>query len=136
VVGGWDGLHAVTDVHPVMGAEIRVVLARPGRNWIGVEGRRSLLNGSGILRLIMFAAIRFLWNATRGQRLTPWRSEYLKWRIETFSGTKAESLTGRDVLRFAWESRRELVEFLAWTGQVEREGRHRPPPAADPSLPL
>lgn len=81
----------------------------------------------------MFAALRFLWNATRGQRLTPWRSEYLKWRIETFSGMKAESLTGRDVFRFLWESRRELVDFLFWTGTLEREGRRRPSHASDSS---
>ncbi|HEY9127825.1 MAG TPA: hypothetical protein VIM62_11895, partial [Acidobacteriaceae bacterium] len=74
----------------------------------------------------MFAALRFLWNATRGQRLTPWRSEYLKWRIETFSGKKAESLSGRDVFRFLWESRREFADFLLWTGRLEREGRCRP----------
>ena len=83
----------------------------------------------------MFAAIRFLWNATRGHRLRPWRSEYLKWRIETFSGLKAETLTGRDVVRFVWESRREMVDFLRWTGRVEREGRHRPA-VQDSSLPL
>ena len=32
----------------------------------------------------MFAPLRFIWNATRGNRLTPWKSEYLKWRIETY----------------------------------------------------
>ena len=37
-------------------------------------------------------SIRFLWNATRGHRLTPWRSEYLKWRIETYSGRKADTI--------------------------------------------
>jgi hypothetical protein len=71
----------------------------------------------------MLAPIRFLWNATRGHRLAPWRSEYLKWRIETYSGKKAESLRGRDVLRFAWESRWELLEFLGWTGRIDREMR-------------
>ena len=71
----------------------------------------------------MLAPIRFLWYATRGHRLAPWRSEYLKWRIETYSGKKAESLRGRDVLRFAWESRWELLEFLGWTGRIDREMR-------------
>jgi hypothetical protein len=71
----------------------------------------------------MFAPIRFLWNATRGHRLTPWRSEYLKWRIETYSGKKAESIGARDMLRFAWESRWELLDFLSWTGQLDRELR-------------
>lgn len=76
----------------------------------------------------MFASLRFLWNATRGHRLAPWRSEYLKWRIETFSGKKAESLSGRDVFRFLWESRRELVDFLAWTGHLQQDARYRPAP--------
>jgi hypothetical protein len=49
---------------------------------------------------MMLASLRFVWNATRGHRLRPWRSEYLKWRIETYSGKKAESLQPRDVLAF------------------------------------
>jgi hypothetical protein len=69
----------------------------------------------------MFASLRFLWNATRGHRFAPWRSEYLKWRIETFSGKNAETLRGRDVLAFVWKSRWELLDFLAWTGRLERE---------------
>jgi hypothetical protein len=73
----------------------------------------------------MFASIRFVWNATRGHRLAPWKSEYLKWRIETFSGKKAETLGGREVLRFVWESRGELWDFLRWTGQIEREVQRR-----------
>src|SRR5277367_4937038 len=64
----------------------------------------------------MFAPMRFVWNATRGHRLAPWRSEYLKWRIETFSGKKAESLRGGDVLAFLWTSRWEMLDFLLWTG--------------------
>jgi len=77
----------------------------------------------------LFASIRFLWNATRGHRLAPWRSDYLRWRIETYSGMKAEALTPRDVFRFVWESRWELVSFLAWTGRLDRDvqasARHR-----------
>jgi hypothetical protein len=73
----------------------------------------------------MFAPLRFVWNATRGHRLAPWKSEYLKWRIETFSGKKAESLRGRDVVHFVWESRWELLDFLMWTGRLEREARRK-----------
>lgn len=73
----------------------------------------------------MFAPLRFLWNATRGHRFAPWRSEYLKWRIETYSGKKAESLRGRNVLAFVWSSRWELLDFLAWTGRLEREIQRR-----------
>ena len=69
----------------------------------------------------MFAALRFLWNATRGHRFAPWRSPYLRWRVETYSGRRAESLTAKSVLGFAWASRGELFRFLIWTGQVKRE---------------
>ena len=33
-------------------------------------------------------SLRFLWNATKGHRLAPWRSPYLLWRIETYCGVK------------------------------------------------
>ncbi len=71
----------------------------------------------------MLASLRFLWNATRGHRLTPWRSDYLRWRIETFSGKKAETLTMGSVLAFLWSTRWELLSFLAWTNRLERETR-------------
>ena len=29
--------------------------------------------------------LRFFWNSTRGHRLAPWRSPYLRWRMETYS---------------------------------------------------
>jgi hypothetical protein len=73
----------------------------------------------------MFAPLRFIWNATRGNRFTPWKSEYLKWRIETYSGKKADSLGARQVFAFVWESRGELMEFLAWTGRLERDVRRK-----------
>jgi hypothetical protein len=73
----------------------------------------------------LFAPLRFIWNATRGHRLAPWRSEFLRWRVETYSGKSAETLRARDVLGFAWNSRWELLSFLAWTGRMEREARKR-----------
>ena len=44
----------------------------------------------------MFSGLRFLWNATRGHRLRPWRSEYLRWRLETFTGKHADDVRARD----------------------------------------
>ena len=87
------------------------------------RGRRFKL-GRGMYGL--FGAIRFLWNATRGHRLTPWRSEFLRWRVETYSGKPAESLRARDVFGFMWEQKWELLSFLFWTGDLEREARRRP----------
>jgi hypothetical protein len=71
----------------------------------------------------LFATFRFLWNATRGHRLAPWRSEYLRWRIETYSGKKAETLTTKDIFAFLWTSRWELLDFLRWTGRLDRDVR-------------
>lgn len=64
----------------------------------------------------------FLWNATRGYRLRPWRSPYLRWRIETYSGWKAEEIGFARFWQFVWSRRRELWRFLRW---AERMGRRR-----------
>jgi len=69
--------------------------------------------------------LRFIWNATRGYRLTPWRSPYLRWRVETYSGMKAEKLTVKSIFGFMWSTREELLRFLVWTGQMEREARKK-----------
>jgi hypothetical protein len=73
----------------------------------------------------LFAPLRFIWNATRGHRLAPWRSEYVRWRVETYSGMRAETLTARSIFSFAWASRWELLSYLAWTGRMQREARKR-----------
>ncbi len=74
----------------------------------------------------MLAPLRFVWNATRGSRLCPWRSPYLRWRIETYSGMHAETLTARDVLLFTWRERAQLLRFLRWTREMDaKSGRDR-----------
>lgn len=70
-------------------------------------------------------AARFLWRASRGNRLTPWRSPYLRWRIETYWGLKAESITPRVFWRFLWANRAEMVRFLRWVERMERQTRGR-----------
>lgn len=69
----------------------------------------------------MISAIRFLWNATRGSRLRPWRSKYLKWRIETYSGMKADRVGSVDVLRFTWREKWNLLRFLKWVGDLKKQ---------------
>jgi hypothetical protein len=73
----------------------------------------------------LFAPLRFIWNATRGHRFTPWRSEFLRWRVETYSGKPAETLNAKDIFSFLWNERWELLAFLLWTGRVQREARKR-----------
>ena len=72
-------------------------------------------------RKSLLARLRFLWNATRGHRFAPWRSDYLRWRVETYSGMKAETLTAKDVLGFLWTSKWELLSFLGWVGHMNRD---------------
>jgi hypothetical protein len=72
----------------------------------------------------LFSGLRFIWNTTRGHRLAPWRSPYLRWRIETFSGLKAETLTAGAVFGFLWSTRWEILRFLAWSGKMQREAKN------------
>jgi hypothetical protein len=57
---------------------------------------------------------RFLWIASSGYRLQPWRSPYLRWRIETYSGKKAEEVDFTDFWKFVWTERRGLWRYLNW----------------------
>ncbi len=74
----------------------------------------------------MLASIRFLWNATRGHRLRPWKSEYLRWRIETYSGLQAETIDAGAFLRFLVSERYRLLHFLAWAAKMDRATRLEP----------
>jgi hypothetical protein len=64
--------------------------------------------------------LRFLWFATRGYRLRPWRSPYLRWRIETYSGIPAEAITAQSFFRFLWTERSSLWQYLLWVRQMSR----------------
>ena len=66
----------------------------------------------------MTAGLRFLWTATRGHRLRPWRSDYLRWRLETFTGKHAEEVGPRDFWRFLWSERKQLLRFLRWLAEM------------------
>jgi hypothetical protein len=66
----------------------------------------------------MGEGLRFLWNATRGHRLRPWRSSYLRWRLETFTGKHAEDVRAADFWHFLWSERRQVLRFLGWLGEM------------------
>ncbi len=55
-----------------------------------------------------------LWSLSRGYRLCPWRSPYLLWRIETYSGLHADQITFATFWRFTFHHRRELTRYLHW----------------------
>lgn len=65
--------------------------------------------------------LRLLWRLTRGYRFTPWRSPYLRWRMETYWGYHAEQISFADFWRFAWQRRADLWRYARWAsrrGQV------------------
>ncbi len=64
--------------------------------------------------------LRFVWIASRGYRLCPWQSPYLRWRIETYSGIPAESITARSFFRFLWLEKSALWEHLRWVNRMRR----------------
>ncbi len=59
-----------------------------------------------------------LWRLTRGYRLRPWRSPYLRWRIETYQGVHADSIGFGEFWRFVWQRRRELMRYAHWAARM------------------
>jgi hypothetical protein len=70
--------------------------------------------------------LRFLWNASRGHRLAPWRSPYLKWRIETYAGVKMDKVGFLEFWGFMWRERTRLARFLEWTSEMRNYARTKP----------
>jgi len=58
--------------------------------------------------------LRTLWRVSRGYRLRPWRSPYLRWRIETYWGIPAAGIGFAEFWRFAWRQRKDLLRYLRW----------------------
>jgi hypothetical protein len=63
--------------------------------------------------------VRMLWRLSKGYRLRPWRSPYLRWRIETYSGLHAEKITARDFFNIAWRERRQFLRYLNWADRMD-----------------
>jgi hypothetical protein len=67
--------------------------------------------------------IGFLWRSAQGHRLRPWRSPYLRWRIETYWGLHADRISPAEFWAFLWRHRRELLRFLRWAETMESAAR-------------
>jgi hypothetical protein len=79
----------------------------------------------GELRLTLYfmamrQMLRFLWNSTRGHRIAPWRSPYLLWRMETYTGVKMTQIGFLEFWEFMWIERASLWRFLKWTAEMDR----------------
>ncbi|MCU1233916.1 MAG: hypothetical protein JWP63_1883 [Candidatus Solibacter sp.] len=62
--------------------------------------------------------LRILWRLTRGYRLRPWASPYLRWRIETYWGLHADQISAGQFLRFSWSHRAHLIRYLRWAARM------------------
>ena len=62
--------------------------------------------------------LRALWSMTRGYRLRPWKSPYLRLRIETYSGLHADRIGFAEFWAFAWRERGNLLRYLRWTERM------------------
>jgi len=71
----------------------------------------------------MFSALRFYWTAAKGFRLRPWKSPYLRWRMETFFGGHYDQLDARTFWRLLWQERRRMAAFLRWAEKRRRAQR-------------
>jgi hypothetical protein len=67
----------------------------------------------------------FLWQASKGYRLTPWRSPYLRWRLETYWGLHADQIGRAQFWRFVREHRSELFRFLRWADRMSDRAKRR-----------
>ncbi len=65
------------------------------------------------------APIRFIWYAMRGHWLRPWRSPYLRWRMETYSGISADTIDARIFWKFLSTEKGRLLLFLLWTVEMD-----------------
>jgi hypothetical protein len=54
------------------------------------------------------------WRLAKGYRLAPWKSPYLRWRIETYTGIHADNIGFARFFAVAWKYRKEFLRYLRW----------------------
>ena len=65
----------------------------------------------------MLNALRYYWIIAKGYRLRPWRSPYIRWRLETFFGHDAADLDARKFFGLMWRERARMERFLDWVAE-------------------
>ena len=73
----------------------------------------------------MLAAASFSLECNARPPAGSWRSEYLRWRVETYSGQRAETLTAERSFEFCLGFALGAAELSAWTGRLDREVHKR-----------
>jgi len=104
----------------------RSSLCMPKPGSLALLGMTMPRTSSTVIIFTMRHSLRFLWNATKGHRLAPWRSPYLLWRIETYCGVKMTQIGFLEFWEFLWRERTSLWRFLKWTAEMERYAHPKP----------
>jgi hypothetical protein len=74
----------------------------------------------------VFSALRYYWIISKGYRLRPWQSPYIRWRMETFFGGRAEAAhDARGFFRLMWRERARMSRFLRWVDERRQEQARR-----------
>ncbi len=68
--------------------------------------------------------LRAIWRLSRGYRLRPWKSPYLRWRIETYAGIPAAQIDFVRFWRFVWKHRADLLRYARW-GSIEEQATNQ-----------
>lgn len=68
----------------------------------------------------MLAALRYYWMISKGYRLRPWESPYIRWRFETFFGSQAECENGAEFFGLLWRERDRMRRFVTWAEERRR----------------
>ena len=71
----------------------------------------------------MFKTLTYYWIVARGYRLQPWKSPYLRWRLETFLGPEAAQMTPAKFFRLLWKYRAQMSSFVDWAAERRRAQR-------------
>ena len=72
----------------------------------------------------MLNALHYYWITTKGYRLRPWASPYIRWRLETYFGAEAVELNAKQFFRLLWRERGQLERFLEWVKERRCEQKH------------
>ena len=74
----------------------------------------------------MLRMLRYYWGVSRGYRLRPWKSPYLRWRMETSSGLKMNQIGFLEFWGFMFRERKQVRHFLKWTAEMDNYARPKP----------
>lgn len=73
----------------------------------------------------MLGAMKYMWTASKGYRLRPWRSPYLRWRLETYFGPQAADPGAAKFFSLMWRERKQMARFLRWVEERRIEQHKR-----------